>query len=55
MSKMRNYSKVYLDIGQRLDFRTLSMSEMKEQDRELGIDFRGHIFYIPRDAKMAGL
>ena len=49
---MRNYSKIYLNIYTRLDPETTPMAVMKQSNH---LDLRGIVFYIPRDAKMAGL
>ena len=50
MNKMRNYSKVYLDINDRLDPIVSSMSHMRENNPSIF-----NVYYIPRDAKMDGL
>lgn len=47
---MRNYSKVYLGINDRLDPIVSSMSHMRVNSPPLY-----NVYYIPRDAKMAGL
>ena len=49
---MRNYSKIYLNIQDRFDPEIVSMSFLKQIGEP---DLRGLVFYIPRDAKMAGL
>ena len=47
---MRNYSKVYLNINDRLNPAAASMTRLRVNKPQID-----NVYYIPRDAKMDGL
>ena len=50
LSEMRNYSKVYLNINNRLNPIAASMTRIRVNKLSIA-----DVYFIPRDAKMAGL